>query len=198
MRPWRACGLGTELGGAERKTAGLCLHGAAACSHAGAAAFDASATATRCRPRRARLRAVRRHRERAAHRIAGGSGLGRTDAPFCVFWRAWRPRARTTTAPSARSVGLLALQGVINLPPISLSCLLVRYRPAEGTASGGIGCNVRRHDRDRAAARSKRFVFVSFVLRALAAVAGRTTTALLLLLLLHFFVAFSLSICYVI
>ena len=38
--------------------------------------------------------------------------------------------------------------------------LLVRYRPAEGTASGGIGCNVRRHDRDRAAARSKRFVFV--------------------------------------
>ena len=36
--------------------------------------------------------------------------------------------------------------------------LLVRYRPAEGTASGGVGCNVRRHDRDRAAARSKRFV----------------------------------------
>ena len=36
--------------------------------------------------------------------------------------------------------------------------LLVRYRPAEGTASGGIGCNVRHHDRDRAAARSKRFV----------------------------------------
>jgi hypothetical protein len=35
-------------------------------------------------------------------------------------------------------------------------------------------------------------------LRALAAVAGRTTTALLLLLLLRFFVAFSLSICYVI
>ena len=36
--------------------------------------------------------------------------------------------------------------------------LLVRYRPAEGTASGGVGCNVRRHDRDRAAAHSKRFV----------------------------------------
>ena len=34
------------------------------------------------------------------------------------------------------------------------------------------------------------------VLRALAAVAGRTTTAVLLLLLLRFFVAFSLSICY--
>ena len=38
--------------------------------------------------------------------------------------------------------------------------LLVRYQPAEGTASGGIGCDVRHHDRDRAAARSKRFVFV--------------------------------------
>jgi len=35
-------------------------------------------------------------------------------------------------------------------------------------------------------------------LRTLAAVAGRTTTARLLFLFLRFFVAFSLSICYVI
>ena len=46
------------------------------------------------------------------------------------------------------------------IKPTPHSPLLVRYQPAEGTASGGIGCDVRRHDRDRAATCSRRFVFV--------------------------------------
>ena len=192
----RASGLSTEPGSAGRKTAGLRLHGAAASSHAGAAAFDASATTTRCRPRRARLRALRRHRERAAHGIAGCSGLSRTDAPFRVFWRAWRPRARTTTAPSARSVGLLALQGVINLPPISLSWSGTDRRRARPAAGSAATCDATTEIARRLARKGSFSSCV--VLRALAAVAGRTTTALLLLLLLRFFVAFSLSICYVI
>ena len=126
---------------------------------------------------RSRVRRERDHDEVQAEAgsVARRSPTPRTRrAPHRRRLRAWPngravlrilARLAATRAHNHRAVcevrGVVGAAGtVINLPPISLSCLLVRYRPAEGTASGGIGCNVRRHDRDRAAARSKRFVSV--------------------------------------
>ena len=160
---------------------------------AGAAEFDANATRTRYTLRRARLRALRLHRERAAHGIAGCSELGRTGASFHTFWRVLRPCARTATAPSARSVRFLALRGVIQPTPISLSWSGTDRRRARPAAGSAATCDATTEIARRLA---KKGSFSSRdVLRALAAVAGRATTALLLLLLLRFFVAFSLSSC---